>query len=118
MVSFAYNRPKEGSLTEMRGQKANLHVYKEMLDLCEVINESGLPRSESEPEMKYILFGELFNVSIILQSRKKFIWQCCIITTFIVIIITNAHLVYITAVFEKLYPIIQIFDLNLLCLKC
>lgn len=74
-----YGKPKEGSLTEARGQRANLHVYKEMLDLCEVINESGMPRAPDEPDMKFIFFGELFNiythisdkcVGLLLRARK------------------------------------------------
>ena len=52
-----------GSLTEARGQKANIHVFREMQELCEVINTSGESVSKEEPELKVILFGELFNVS-------------------------------------------------------
>lgn len=59
-----YGRPIAGSLTEARGQKANLHVYKEMRELCEVINQSGAPQDEEHPRgPKFIFFGELFNVS-------------------------------------------------------
>lgn len=39
-----------------------MHVTREMLELCEVINSEGFPQSEETPEMKVILFGELFDV--------------------------------------------------------
>lgn len=55
-----------GSLTEARGQKANIHVYKEMLELCEIIYTEGFQQSEEDPQMKFILFGELFNVITII----------------------------------------------------
>lgn len=52
-----------GSLTEQRGQKANIHVFREMRELCEIINQNGAPQSEEEPlGPKFIFFGELFNV--------------------------------------------------------
>lgn len=51
-----------GSLTEARGQKANIHVYKEILELCYVIESGGEIYSEETPELKAIPFGELFNV--------------------------------------------------------
>lgn len=60
-------RPISGSLTEARGQKANIHVCKEMLELCHVINSEGYPQSKQHPELKVILFGELFNVCCILN---------------------------------------------------
>lgn len=52
-----------GSLTEARGQRANMHVFKEMLELCEIINSEGYPQTKETPELKFIVFGELFNVS-------------------------------------------------------
>lgn len=57
------NRPIAGSLTEARGQKASIHVCREMLELCQLINSEGFPQSEETPQLKVILFGELFNVS-------------------------------------------------------
>lgn len=60
-----YGRPIAGSLTEQRGQKANIHVFREMCELCEVINGSGGPINEEDPRgPKFIFFGELFNVSL------------------------------------------------------
>lgn len=59
-----YGKPLAGSLTEARGQKANIHVFREMCELCEIINGSGVPIDEDEPRgPKFIFFGELFNVS-------------------------------------------------------
>ncbi|XP_055904507.1 uncharacterized protein LOC129940254 isoform X2 [Eupeodes corollae] len=73
-----YGRPLAGSLTEQRGQKANIHVLKEMLELCQIIDSEGY-NVKDEPEMKVIPFGELFNiytyisdkvVGILLRARK------------------------------------------------
>lgn len=56
-------RPLAGSLTEARGQKANIHVLREMLELCQIIDSEGYVVKD-EPTMRVIPFGELFNVSI------------------------------------------------------
>lgn len=56
-------RPIAGSLTEARGQKANIHVFKEMLELCQVIKSEGYVHDKEHPKLKVILFGELFNVT-------------------------------------------------------
>lgn len=45
----------------MRGLKANIHVLKEMLELCQIIDSEGYDVKD-EPEMRVIPFGELFNV--------------------------------------------------------
>lgn len=60
-------RPIAGSLTEARGQKANMHVFKEMLELCQIVNSEGYPQTEEDPTLKFIPFGELFNVSEIFE---------------------------------------------------
>lgn len=74
-----YGRPKAGSLTEYRGKKANIQVYQEMLELCTVINDEGHSISKQTPELRGILFGELFNiythindklVGLLLRARK------------------------------------------------
>lgn len=74
-----YGRPKAGSLTEYRGKKANIQVYQEMLELCTVINDEGHSISKKTPELRGILFGELFNiythindklVGLLLRARK------------------------------------------------
>lgn len=73
-----YGKPIAGSLTEQRGQRANIHVLKEMLELCQIIDSEGY-NVKDEPEMKVIPFGELFNiytyisdkvVGILLRARK------------------------------------------------
>lgn len=63
---FRFFRPIAGSLTEARGQKANMHVFKEMLELCQIINTEGYV-SKDQPELAFIPFGELFNVRYPLQ---------------------------------------------------
>uniref|UniRef100_A0A182IQA8 Uncharacterized protein n=2 Tax=Anopheles atroparvus TaxID=41427 RepID=A0A182IQA8_ANOAO len=74
-----YGKPKAGSLTEYRGKKANIQVYQEMLELCQVIDVDGQPVSKKNPDMKMIYFGELFNiythindklVGLLLRARK------------------------------------------------
>uniref|UniRef100_A0A182NQD6 Costars domain-containing protein n=1 Tax=Anopheles dirus TaxID=7168 RepID=A0A182NQD6_9DIPT len=74
-----YGKPKAGSLTEYRGKKANIQVYQEMLELCQVIDCDGQPVSKKNPEIKMIYFGELFNiythindklVGLLLRARK------------------------------------------------
>lgn len=74
-----YGRPKAGSLTEYRGKKANIQVYQEMLELCTVIHDEGHSISKQTPELRGILFGELFNiythindklVGLLLRARK------------------------------------------------
>ena len=57
-------RPIAGSMTEMRGQKANIHVCKEMLELCQIIDAEGFT-DEDSPDLKIIYFGDLFNVKTI-----------------------------------------------------
>lgn len=59
---FSVFRPIAGSLTEARGQKANIHVFKEMLELCQIIKSEGYAHDKENPKLKVILFGELFNV--------------------------------------------------------
>lgn len=56
-----------GSLTEARGQKANMHVFREMLELCQVIYSEGYTHDKEHPKLRVILFGELFNVRFKLE---------------------------------------------------
>lgn len=44
----------------MRGQKASIHVYQDVLELCEVIAMEG--QSYNDEDHKMILFGDLFQV--------------------------------------------------------
>ncbi|EYC32001.1 hypothetical protein Y032_0003g1345 [Ancylostoma ceylanicum] len=53
-----YGRPPPGSKTEARGIKAGVHVCREILFLCETINENA----EGEEPNKWIKFGKLFYV--------------------------------------------------------
>lgn len=57
---------------------ASIHVYKEMIQLCQVIHDYGKPIKEN-PDLRVILFGELFDiyvnisnkiVGILLRARK------------------------------------------------
>lgn len=68
------NRPVAGSLTEARGQRANIHVFKEMLELCEIICSEGYSHCKETPKLKVILFGELFNVSHIRKHTIELIY--------------------------------------------
>lgn len=54
----------------MRGQKANIHVLKEMLELCQIIDSEGYSVKD-EPSMRVIPFGELFNVSVSLFEIER-----------------------------------------------
>ncbi|KRT81494.1 hypothetical protein AMK59_5762, partial [Oryctes borbonicus] len=55
-----YGRPVKGSLTESRGFRASALVYKEMLQLCEIIEDYGETISDDDPR-KVICFGDLFS---------------------------------------------------------
>lgn len=71
-----YGRPQQGTFTEARGQRAQIHVHKEMLELCEIIYMNG---EEQEDGTTGILFGDLFRiytrisdkvVGLLLRARK------------------------------------------------
>jgi hypothetical protein len=51
--------------------KASIHVYGEMLELCQVINDEGRPLTAKTPDLKWITFGEIFNVSAMSRAEKK-----------------------------------------------
>ncbi|XP_060518257.1 actin-binding Rho-activating protein-like [Cylas formicarius] len=61
-----YGRPAKGSLSEQRSFKATIQVCKEMLQLCEVINQCGEPLFEPHEKQgdarKVISFGNLFSI--------------------------------------------------------
>lgn len=71
-ICFYNFRPPKGSQSECRANKATIHVCKEMLELCEVINQNGerLFSEKEKPEdpRKVISFGELFHVSTRLKN--------------------------------------------------
>ncbi|XP_066260639.1 actin-binding Rho-activating protein-like [Euwallacea similis] len=61
-----YGRPAKGSLSEQRAFKATIQVCKEMLQLCEVIEQCGeplfLPHEKDNDGRKVISFGNLFSI--------------------------------------------------------
>ncbi|KAL7021272.1 hypothetical protein ACKWTF_011817 [Chironomus riparius] len=63
-----YGRPKAGSLTEFRGKKANVHVYKEMLELCQIIHDEGSP-TEENPDLRFISFRDIFNIYVNISNK-------------------------------------------------
>uniref|UniRef100_A0A7E4VQT1 Costars domain-containing protein n=1 Tax=Panagrellus redivivus TaxID=6233 RepID=A0A7E4VQT1_PANRE len=76
-MSKEYGTPKPGTLTEMRAKKASKHIAKEMLYLCEVIQENGYTNEETGNAE--ITFENLFKiytfisdkvVGILLRARK------------------------------------------------
>lgn len=68
MTDFLRFRPKPGSLTEFRGMKANIQVFQEMIDLCAIIHSEGKP-VEGEPDLREILFGELFQIYVHINDK-------------------------------------------------
>lgn len=52
----------------MRGQKASIHVYQDVLQLCEVIAIEG--QAYNDEEHKMILFGDLFQVYLMFYYNK------------------------------------------------
>ncbi|NP_001291512.1 actin-binding Rho-activating protein-like [Solenopsis invicta] len=74
-----YGRPEAGSLSDIRGRKANAHVLKEILELCEIISQEGTP-CRDQPDVIGITFGDIFNiytnisskaVGLLLRARKQ-----------------------------------------------
>jgi len=72
-------RPETGSLSDLRGRKANAHILKEILELCEIISHEGTP-CRDQPDVIGITFGEIFNiytnisskcVGLLLRARKQ-----------------------------------------------
>ncbi|ENN73012.1 actin-binding Rho-activating protein [Dendroctonus ponderosae] len=61
-----YGKPPKGSLSEQRSFKATIQVCKEMLQLCEIINQCGEPLYEphekKDDPRKVISFGNLFSI--------------------------------------------------------
>ncbi|XP_050450791.1 actin-binding Rho-activating protein-like isoform X2 [Cataglyphis hispanica] len=74
-----YGRPEAGSLSDLRGRKANAHILKEILELCEIISHEGTPCRDN-PDIIAITFGDIFNiytnisskcVGLLLRARKQ-----------------------------------------------
>lgn len=61
-----YGRPPKGSLSEQRSFKATIQVCREMLQLCEVIQQCGeplfLPHEKQNDNRTVISFGNLFSI--------------------------------------------------------
>lgn len=78
-----YGKPIAGSLTDLRGRKAQTQVNKEMIELCSVINDNGhhLSSGPDDPDQRVIIsFGELFQiytyindklVGLLLRARRQ-----------------------------------------------
>jgi len=61
-----YGRPREGSLTEQRGIAAGVHIAKEIIQLCEVIDENG---SRNRDGTTTISFGKLFGIYVYISDK-------------------------------------------------
>jgi len=61
-----YGRPREGSLTEQRGIAAGVHVAKEIITLCEVIDENG---DKNNNGTVTISFGKLFGIYVYISDK-------------------------------------------------
>lgn len=63
---YTHCRPEKGSQSECRALIASLEIYKEMTELCNIIDQCGerLFTEEEKPNdpRKAIAFGTLFNV--------------------------------------------------------
>ncbi|XP_051563294.1 actin-binding Rho-activating protein-like [Myxocyprinus asiaticus] len=71
-----YGRPKEGSKTAQRADRAQKHIYREMEELCFIIRDMG---QQDKQGRIYVNFGRLFDryvkisdkvVGILLRCRK------------------------------------------------
>lgn len=71
-----YGRPKEGSKTAQRADRAQKHIYREMEEMCFIIRDMG---ERDRQGRVYVTFGRLFNryvkisdkvVGILLRCRK------------------------------------------------
>lgn len=65
--SSEYGRPKPGTLTEQRAKKAAAHVHREMLTLCEVVEDYGKQEKEGDPIR--ITFGRLFTIYVNISDK-------------------------------------------------
>lgn len=61
-----YGRPPEGSKTEQRGLAAGAHISNEVVFLCEMINEYGIPNDDDTVS---ITFGELFQIYTTISNK-------------------------------------------------
>ncbi|XP_021937067.1 actin-binding Rho-activating protein-like isoform X2 [Zootermopsis nevadensis] len=69
-----YGRPVAGSKTDIRGKRAYTHISKEVLQLCQIIYENGVPIEEITEDghnQIVITFGELFQNNSTLQGTQN-----------------------------------------------
>lgn len=68
-----YGRPEKGSKSEARSYQATQHICKEMLELCEMIDQFGQPlftqREKPNDPRKVISFGELFTMYTVISDK-------------------------------------------------
>lgn len=72
-----YGLPEEGSRTEFRAKQAGVHISREIVELCQIIQQTG----EQQPDGTYaVLFGDLFEiytrisnklVGMLMRARKQ-----------------------------------------------
>lgn len=55
-------------MTEFRGKKANVHVYKEMIELCQIIHDEGSPTKDN-PDLRVISFRDIFNIYVNISNK-------------------------------------------------
>ncbi|KAK6624920.1 hypothetical protein RUM44_011784 [Polyplax serrata] len=69
--NLEYGRPVVGSKTEARGLRAHAHVFREILELCEIIHTDGDIRfvDDDGVERIGILFGDLFRIYTIISDK-------------------------------------------------
>uniref|UniRef100_A0A915HYD2 Costars domain-containing protein n=1 Tax=Romanomermis culicivorax TaxID=13658 RepID=A0A915HYD2_ROMCU len=61
-----YGRPAKGSLTEKRGIEAGHHICKEIVYLCEIIDEYGTRKDDGSCVIE---FGKLFNIYTFISDK-------------------------------------------------
>jgi len=61
-----YGRPVAGSMTELRGKKANQHMRKEWRTLCEVIYDCGYRLDDGRAAIR---FGDLFTMYNVISDK-------------------------------------------------
>ncbi|XP_022652201.1 actin-binding Rho-activating protein-like isoform X2 [Varroa jacobsoni] len=61
-----YGRPEAGSKTDLRGQKAQREILKEIRELCEIIDEVGYHKKDGTV---IIAFGQLFDLWTVISDK-------------------------------------------------
>ena len=63
---YRYGHPPENSKSDIRGKKADVHISKEIKELCTLIKEYGLEKDDGS---HIIEFGELFNMYTVISNK-------------------------------------------------